>query len=66
MSDYIYICDGCGSEIPELLIDDIEGFRHHTVGEKNPEPCGPIRKVLVIKSFPMRDAFPKESSNARA
>ena len=66
MSEYIYICDECGNEIPELSTDVIEGFRHHTIGEKNPEPCGPIRKILVIKNFPMKDAFPEELNDARS
>ena len=57
MSEYIYRCDKCGSEIPEMLVENIEGFRHHVVGEKYPEPCGPIREILVIENFPMN--FPK-------
>ena len=57
MSKYIYRCEGCGEEIPELRVDVVEGFRHHTVGEKNPYPCGPVREILVIEKFPMN--FPK-------
>ena len=45
--EYRYECDGCRNIIPELQVDEVEGFRHHTIGEKNPEPCGPIRKVEI-------------------
>lgn len=57
MTEYMYRCEKCGEEIPALQVDNIEGFRHHTVGEKHPEPCGPVREITVIKNFPMN--FPK-------
>ena len=57
MSNYIYHCDGCDNEIPELQVDKFADGLCHTVGEKIPYPCGPVRKILVIESFPMN--FPK-------
>ena len=63
MAKYKYICAGCDNEIPELRVDNTGGFLHHTVGERQPEPCGPIGKVLIIEEFPMRYAFPIEEHN---
>ena len=55
MSEYMYRCVGCGKTIPELqvyrFIDDPDGLCH-TVGEKHPEPCGPVREFVVIKYDP--------------
>ena len=54
MSKVWYKCTVCKNEIPELQLYRIEGFLHHVVGEKNPQPCGPVRKVetVIIKDPP--------------
>ena len=55
MSKYYYRCEGCGNKVPglqvERFIDGPDGLCH-TVGEKQPEPCGPVRKFTVIENPP--------------
>ena len=52
MTKYVYKCEGCEEWIPEMRLHNDEGFVHHIVGEKEPYPCGPVKKYIEIVNPP--------------